>query len=293
MVLVQDVPEFFPRRIRGQIERLACKVPSAVGWNITHWSTRSLAQAAIEKELIDSIAHTTVGEILRGADLQPHRFRYWKSTTWDDEAIARAIKILWYYRRIESLWSRGEVVLALDEKPNLQVLERIAPSQPMVPGQIEHLEFEYQRHGTVNFLVGLTLYNGRMWAECLEKNDGLHFRPAVKRFLHPYGWARRIHLIMDNGPSHVSQDTKAFFAALAPRVHVLLTPVDASWLNQSELLLEAFAERYLQRLSQDSQASMIKYLLTSRREYNARFAHPFSWNWTCRDFRLWLNTHRH
>ncbi len=280
---------FFPSAERAAIEQLACQSPESVGWDATHWSQRSLAQAAGELEYVDSIHQTTVRDILREADLQPHRSRFWKTTVWDAEAVARTLKILWYYERIESLWQRGEVLICLDEKPNLQVLERARPTQPMRPGQIERQEFEYIRHGTVHLLAGLIAYNGRMWAECLDKNDGEHFRPAVRRLLHPYGWAQRIHLILDNGSSHTSEDTLAFFHELSPRIHVLFTPVDASWLNQAESLLEAFSERYLLRGSWNARAGMIQHIRDSRWDYNQHFAHPFQWKWSCRKFRYWLN----
>lgn len=287
--LAQGARVFFPPGERQQIEWLACQEPQTIGWDVTHWSQRSLAQAAVEEEYVESIHHTTVGTILQEAHLQPHRFRYWKTTVWDDEAVERTSKILWYYERIESLWQRGEVIICVDEKPNIQVLERAAPKQPMRPGQVERQEFEYIRHGTINLLAGLIVYNGRMWAECLDKNDGEHFRPATGRLLHPYSRAKRIHLIIDNGPSHSSGDTTAFFRDLSPRIHVLLTPVDASWLNQAESLLEAFSERYLLRGSWSSRALMIQHILNSQRDYNQHFAHPFDWEWSCRDFKYWLN----
>ena len=289
MPRVQVTRAFFPPDERAAIEALACQSPATVGWKVTHWSQRSLAQAAGELEYVDRIHQTTVRDILRAADLQPHRFRYWKTTVWDDVAVERALKILWYYERIESLWRRGEAILCADEKPNIQVLERAMPTQPMRPGQIERQEFEYKRHGTVNLLAGLIVYNGRMWAECLDQNDGAHFRPAVRRLLHPYGWAKRIHLIIDNGSSHISDDTTAFFHDLSPRLHVLFTPVDASWLNQAESLLEAFSERYLLRGSWSSRDLMIQHILDSQPDYNQRFAHPFQWEWSCRDFLYWLN----
>ena len=285
----RGVRAFFPESERADIEDLACQAPAQVGWEITHWSQRSLAQAAADLEYVESIHQTTVRNILREADLQPHRFRYWKTTIWDDAAVARALKILWYYERIDSLWQRGEVLICLDEKPNIQVLERAKPTQPMRPGQIERQEFEYVRHGTVNLWAGLVAYNGRLWAECLDKNDGEHFRPAVRRLLHPYGWAKRIHLIIDNGSSHISEDTTAFFHDLAPRVHVLLTPVNASWLNQAESLLEAFTERYLLRGNWSSRPQMIQHSLDSQVDYNQHFQHPFNWEWSCRDFMYWLN----
>jgi len=280
---------FFPPSARQAIADLACCDPITLGRRLTHWSHRSLAQAAIEQEVVESISHVTVGDILREKDLHPDRFRSWKTTIWDDEAVERTLKILWYYRRIQSLWQRGEVLLAVDEKPNIQVLERATPKQLMRPGQIERQAFDYQRHGTIILLVGLTLYNGHMWAECLDKNDGEHFRPAVGRLLHPYSWAKRIHLVMDNGSSHISGDTTEFFADLAPRVHVLFTPSNASWLNQAEALLEAFDERYLLRGSWGDRATMIQHILDSKQDYNQHFAHPFDWQWTARDFWYWLN----
>jgi len=283
------VPASFPPDAREAIQDLACQSPESVGWKVTHWSHRSLAQAAGELEYVDRINQTTVRDILGEAKLQPYRFRYWKTTVWDDEAVERALKILWYYERIDHFWQRGEVILCGDEKPNLQVLERKRPIQLMRPGHVELQEFEYIRHGTVILLAGLTVYNGRMWAECLDKNDGEHFRPALCRWLHPYGWAKRIYLILDNWSSHVSEDTTAFFQDLSPRIHVLFTPVDTSWLNQAESLLEAFSERYLLRGSWNSRDQMVQHISDSQADYNQRFAHRFQWEWSCRDFQYWLN----
>lgn len=248
-----------------------------------------MAEATVEQGYADAIDYTTVREILYAAKLRLPLFRFWKTTIWDEEAVARALKILWYYERIESLWQRGEVLLAADEKPNLQVLERVYPKQPMRAGQIERVEFDYDRHGTINLLAGLTLYTGHMYAECLDKNDGEHFRPAIQRFLHPYSWAHRIHLIIDNGSSHTSDETTEFFERLQPRVHVLFTPTNASWLNQAESLLQAFSTRYLIRGSWCSRTHMVEHIIGSKQEYNQRYAHPFDWQWTCRDFRYWLN----
>ena len=274
---VQATRAFFSSRERKQVERLSCREPSSVGWHVTHWSHRSLAQAAVEQDYVDDIHHTTVGRILGEADLRPAGFRYWKTTVWDETAIERALKILWYYERVESLWQRGDVILAVDEKPNTlrEVLERAALKQPMRPGQIERQEFDYHRHSTINLLVGLTVYNGplRVWAEYLDKNDGEHFRPALRRLLHPYSWANRIHLIMDNGSSHTSGATTEFFHELSPRVQVLFTPVNASWLNQAEALLEGFGERYLTRGNWCSRTLMIQHIRDSTPDYNQRLAH--------------------
>jgi len=94
---------------------------------------------------------------------------------------------------------------------------------------------------------------------------------------------------MDNGSSPISGDTTEFFDDLSPRVQVLLTPTNASWLNQAEALLEAFSERYLTRGSWSSRVKMIRHILASTQDYNHHFAHPFEWNWSGRDFLYWLN----
>lgn len=282
----------FPPLARARIENLACSEPSASGLEVTHWSARTLEQVIVEKEIVTEIHYTSVALILRQADLQPHRQRYWKTTVWNAEAIERAARILWCYERADWLWERDEVVICLDEKPNLQVLQRAAPKQLMAPGRIERQEFEYHRHGTLNLLVGMSVHNGQMGLTSLERNDGTHFRPAVQQYLERFAGAKRVHLILDNGSSHTSADTQAFFADLDPRVRVLFTPPHASWLNQAELLLRAYGRRYVQRGDWCSRDQCLAHLLAGADEYNLRFAHPFAWSWTRHDFHRWVEPRR-
>jgi transposase len=178
------------------------------------------------------------------------------------------------------------VVLCLDEKPQLQALARRVPTQPMRPGQIERREFEYQRHGTVTFLAALNVYDSTMWGCCLEANDHEHFLKALSRLVRCYPYARRLHLILDNGPSHIAQATKVYVAS-HPRLRAFYTPPHASWLNQAELLLRTFLDKCLQRFDSQSRQHLIDHLEASGSEYNRRFAHPFTWSWSCRDLYAW------
>ncbi|MBM4432003.1 MAG: IS630 family transposase [Chloroflexi bacterium] len=256
---------------------------------MTHWSVRTLHTVAIHLSIAPTIHYTTMAEILRTATLQPHRWRYWKTTLWDRAAIRQAAKILWCYERVTWLLERGILVVCVDEKPNLQVLERAGPIRPMIPGQIEQQEFEYIRHGTINLLVGLTVHDGQMWAECLDANDGAHFRPALLRCLDGLREYVGVYLIMDNGSSHIAADTRTLLQGLkAPWVRECYTPPHASWLNQAELLLGAFCGRYNDRGSWDSRQVMIDHVGVSYPEYNKLFAHPFRWSWTRLDFRQWV-----
>lgn len=282
----------FPPLQRVQIEQLACCAPSGIGLEMTHWSTRSLACAAIAQGLVPNIAHSTISLILRDAALQPHRYRYWKTPCLNAEFVERASKILWCYEQVENLAQRCEVVICFDEKPNMQALER-CPQHPMRAGHIEKQEFEYVRHGTVNFASALLVHDGQMRGWCLDKNDSQHLSPVLEALLQEFQWARRIHLIWDGGSSHISRATQQVLQAYDKRVRVLLTPAHASWLNQGELLLRAFTERYLKRGQWPSRQALIEHLEVSWREYNAApeqdvFAHPFRWSWTRRDMCQWI-----
>lgn len=278
----------FPPLARAQIERVACTDPARYGRHLTRWDCRSLAEVVVEQAVVSSIHYTTVARLLKAASLQPHRSRYWKTAIIDEDFTRLAAPVLWCYERVEWLEARGELVLCVDEKPNLQALERRCPTQPFAPGRITRHEFEYHRHGTVTFLVLLNVYDGTMWGRCLDANDSAHFLPAVERALarRPYRSAARIHLILDNGASHIAYETRCRLAAL-PRLRVLYTPAHASWLDQAELLLRAFGDRYLTHLDVPSRAALIAHLDAAWPEYNRYYAHPFTWSWTRRDLHAW------
>jgi DDE superfamily endonuclease len=267
---------------------LACSNPSGVGLRMTHWSTRGLALAAAECGLVPTISHSTVSLIQRAADLQPHRSRYWKTPKLDAAFVKSAARILWCYEMASKLAERGEVVLCLDEKPNIQVLERRCPTRPVRQGQIERREFEYIRHGTVNMLVRLVVHTGTMRAWCLDKNDGDHLRAILPDLLRDYRRLRRVHVIWDGGPSHTAADTRAFLHARYPNVRLLTTPPHASWLNQAELLLRAFTAHYLNRGDWKSRGQLIEHIDASWPEYNRLFAKPIAWSWTRQNMRRWM-----
>jgi len=274
--------------VRVQIEQLACCDPAGIGLKVTHWSTRSLAQIATQKKMVPKIAHSTVSLILKDADLQPHRTRYWKTPRLDSTFVARAAPILWCYEQVDALRARGEWVVCFDEKPSLQALERRVKKRPMRPGQMERQEFEYIRHGTVNFAGALRVDDGHMRGWCLERNDSEHLAPVLEELFDELSDAKRIHLIWDGGSSHVSQDTQRLLRGYRPKVRVLVTPPHASWLNQAELLLRAFSHRYIHRGDWDSRVRLVQHLDTAWHEYNRLFAHPFNWSWTRRDMRDWV-----
>ncbi len=276
---------------RVQIEQLACCDPLGLGLELTHWSTRSLAAIAAEHLKRPHLAHSTVALILRAADLQPHRSRYWKTPTLNAEFVRRASRILWCYERVAHLQAHDEIVIGIDEKPNLQALERAQPTLPLRTGQIERQAFEYIRHGTVNFLVAVSIYDGKVQGWCLKANDSESLIPILKDICKRHRRTRRLHLIWDNGSSHISHETAAVLHSYQPWLRVLFTPARSSWLNQSELILRGLSQRYLKRGSWTSQQALSDHLLRSCDEYNRYFARPVQWTWTRRQMHEWVDKH--
>ena len=281
----------FPPLQRAQIVELACLEPVAKGLHITHWSSKDLARQAAADGIVESISPRTVRLILDRVDLQPHRTRYWRTTRLDPEFKARAEKVLWCYAHAERLARRGYWVVCADEVPNFQVLER-HPTRRSVPGSIEQREFDYTRHGTVNLLAFLVVHTGRMRAVVLEQNDAANYIPALEEFRRRHRLLRGVYLIHDGGPSHIAAATAEYFAGCRGWWRPRLTPARASWLDQAELLIHAFSNRYLKRASWHDREEFIRHVGDSWPEYNELYAHPFEWTWTNRRMRRWFERHR-
>jgi hypothetical protein len=282
----------FPPLQRAQIVELACLEPVAEGLHITHWTSQDLARQAVAGGLVDAVSPRTVRRILHDVDLQPHRTRYWRTTRLDSRFKDRAEKVLWCYGNAERLAGEGIGTVAVDEMPNLQVLER-QPIRRATPGSIERQEFEYARHGTVNLLLFLTVPTGQMEVVVEARKDAEHYIHELSAFRrrHPE-WAG-VFLIQDGDPSHTSGDTAAYWSGCAGWWRPRLTPAHASWLNQAELLVGAFGYRYLKRASWPSRDEFIEHVLASGPEYNRLYAHPFEWTWTNQKMREWFAKHAH
>jgi len=183
-------PAFFPPLQRVAIDRVACPAPQAYGVHVSRWDCRTLPQVVVEQAIVDSIHYTTVAHILARASLQPHRSRYWKTARVEEEFLRLAAKVLWGYGLVDWLHRRGEVVIGMEEKPNIPALRRVAPTQLMGAGRIERREFEYERKGGVHFLVAFNVYDGTMlggWTEmtmsiscgaCAKSNGAMPRRAA-------------------------------------------------------------------------------------------------------------------
>ncbi|MEW6620934.1 MAG: IS630 family transposase [bacterium] len=269
------LPAVFPPLQRAQIQAIVCAPPADYNLNIIHWSVRDLATTIVEKNVVTSIHYSTVCLILQASEFQPHRSRYWM-TSMDPEFVSKSAKVLWCYERAKSLANKGEAVLCVDEKPALQVFERAAPTIPISPRHIERQEFHYIRHGTVNWFAALRVHDGKAWGNALKSNNHQYFLEAMDRLLYEHRDWSRIHVIMDNGPSHIHHEVSEWVQQQGRRIRLLYFPTHASWLNQAEILLHVFASKYIRRSSWDSPETFVDHLYKSNDEYNQRLAEPFN-----------------
>jgi DDE superfamily endonuclease/Homeodomain-like domain len=280
----------FPPLQRAQIVELACLEPIAEGLHITHWTSQDLARQAIADGIVETISSRTVRRILHDVDLRPHRTRYWRTARLDVQFKERAEKVLWCYGNAWRLAQEGIWTVAVDEMPNLQVLER-RPIRRAVPGSIEQQEFEYIRHGTVNLLLFLVVHTGRMEVVVEAKKDAQHYIRELKGFHRRHRGLQGVFLIQDGDPSHTAGDTAAYWSGCRGWWRPRFTPAHASWLNQAELLVGAFGYHYLKRDSWSSREEFIEHVLVSGPEYNQLYAHPFEWTWTNQRMRQWFAEH--
>lgn len=247
---------------------------------IGRWSHEELAWAAAENGLIDEGIHpASIGRILAEAECQPHRVRYWLRSQ-DPAFVPKATRVLWYYERARALYRQGIAVICLDEKPNIQALDRPHPDLPPQPGRVRRREFEYVRRGTVNLLLAHVVATGEMWGRVLARNDSANFVDALHGLLARFHWAERIDLILDNASSHTSRATRAAVATLGDRLRLHHTPFHASWLNQAEIALGIIYRRYLRGVPVRSRDEMTARINAGIDDHNHNYARPFNWSYT-------------
>lgn len=280
----------FPPLQRAQIIQLACLEPVAKGLHITHWSSADLARQAVVDGIVPQITARTIRRLLQEVDLQPHRTRYWKTGRLDAQFKHRAEQVLWCYGNAQRLAERGIWMVCIDEMPNCQVLER-DPLRRARPGSIEHQEFEYTRHGTVNILLFLVVHTGLIEVMIEPAKDAEHYCRALATWRQQHPQLKGVFLIQDGDPSHTARATHHYWAENAGWWRPRYTPAHASWLNQAEIGIHNFRHHYLNRHSWQSREEFIDHVLASWPDYNRRYAQPIEWTWTNHKMRQWFSKH--
>jgi len=224
-----------PRQISdAAIERVITLTLESQPTDATHWSTRAMARRT-------GLSQSTISRIWRAFALQPHR---WESFTLSQDPL-----FIEKVRDIVGLYvnpPHNALVLCVDEKSQIQALDRTQPLLPMRPGQIERRTHDYVRHGTTSLFAALVVKTGEVLARCHRRHRSVEFRKFLDHVDAnvPPGWD--VHLILDNYGTHKTPLIRRWLVR-HPRFHVHFTPIGATWLNLVERFFAALTEKQLRR----------------------------------------------
>jgi transposase len=232
----------------------------------TTWSVSDLARSS-------GLSRTTVHRILTEGKLRPHRTEYWCGRSPDPEFEAKQAAILGLYLNPPE----NALVLSVDEKSQMQALDRTQPELPMKPDQPKRLTATYKRQGTTCLLAALAVHDGEVTARCRDKNDQVTFRAFLKALYRKYPH-KQLYVICDNLSVHKAKDVTAW-AAKRRRLTILHTPTYASWLNQVEIFFNIFTREVRRGGVWASKKELVEQIMYYIKCYNED-AVPFSWSYT-------------
>lgn len=259
-----------PRKVSdADVERVLAKTLESLPRGATHWSTRSLAQQA-------GLSHSTVSRIWRAFGLQPHRSETFKLSK-DPLFIDKVRDIVGLYLNPPD----RALVLCVDEKSQIQALDRTQPLLPMRPGQVERRSHDYKRHGTTSLFAALDVKSGAVIGECHRRHRSSEFRQFLDTIENQVPPSLDVHLILDNYGTHKTALIRNWLAK-RPRFHVHFTPTSASWINMVERWFAALTEKQIRRGTHRS----VRQLETAIKDYLRLSNHspkPFVWTKTADD----------
>lgn len=253
-----------PRKISdAQLEAVIARTLESKPSDATHWSTRSMAK-------VTGLNQTAISRIWRAFALQPHRTESFKLSR-DPLFIDKVRDIVGLYLNPPE----RALVLGVDEKSQIQALERTAPLLPMRPGQAERRAHDYLRHGTTSLFAALDAKTGKVIGQMHRRHRSAEFRQFLDAIEDNVPPELDVHLIMDNYATHKTPAIQRWFVK-RPRFHVHFTPTSASWLNLVERWFAALTEKQIRRGSFRSTRELEAAIRTFLDHHN-RQPKPFVW----------------
>jgi len=219
------------------------------------------------------ISTSSVGRIWRAFGLQPHRVETFKLST-DPLFVDKVRDIVGLYLDPPD----RALVLCVDEKSQIQALDRTQPLLPMRPGQVERRSHDYERHGTTSLFAALDIATGHVIGRCYQRHRAVEFRKFLTEVEQAVPADLDIHLVLDNYAMHKAPPVKAWLAR-HPRYHLHFTPTSASWLNQVERWFALLGDKQIKRGVHRSIHDLKADITTFIRVHNAD-PKPFIWTKT-------------
>jgi transposase len=263
--LADDPRSGRPRTIDHRAIVAVTLAPPPKKFGVTHWSSRLLGRHL-------GISNGTVAKAWRDYGVQPWRAETFKFST-DPELVAKVTDVVGLYLAPPE----NAIVLCIDEKSQIQALDRTAPMLPMRPGLPERRTHDYRRHGTSTLFAALEIATGQVTAACKPRHRHQEFLAFLKQVARAYP-ERDLHLVMDNYAAHKRVEVRDWLAA-NPRVHVHFTPTSGSWLNLVEVWFGIIERQAIHRGTFTSVKDLNAKIRAFINGWNDR-AHPFVWTKT-------------
>lgn len=238
---------------------------------LSHWSSREMA-GYLKREIGISVSHNFVAALWREYDFQPHRQGTFKLST-DPDFEEKVIDVVGLYLDPPM----DAVVLSIDEKTQVQALDRTQPLLPMTFSKTEKRTHDYTRHGTTNLFAALNTATGEVLGRCFQRRRTKEFLKFMDQVVAKHQ-DRQIHVVLDNLSTHSGSDVDKWLAK-HPNVTFHFTPTGSSWLNQVEIWFGIITKQAIRRGTFTS----LRHLINTINTYITHWNHdtkPFTWTAT-------------
>lgn len=246
------------------VDEVLQKTLTQIPAGCTHWSLRLMAKAV-------GIQPRQVHEIWKSAGLKPHRTETFKVSR-DPEFADKLVDIIGLYMNPPD----NALVLSVDEKTQIQALDRTQPLLPLRKGQVERRTHDYKRNGTVNLYAALNTKTGKVSTRLEKKHRAKEFIKFLDQLDREHRTAPAIHVILDNSSTHSTPEVKAWLKA-HPQFTFHFTPTSASWLNAVETWFSSLERRAVRRGVFCSVLDLRRAIHAYVNAYNSEYAKPFVW----------------
>lgn len=250
-------PPAITREARAWLVNLACKKPKDLGYSFELWTNRLLAKHARKYYSEHShlslakINRGTVSKILSKCNVRPHKVTYYVERR-DPDFDHKMAQVLHVYKQLEFIKEQGDnsspvTINSNDEKPGIQAISDTSPDLPPVPGKYSCFsrDYEYKRHGTVSFLAGIDLLDGRVHGMVTDRHRSREFIEYLKMLDTTYPEDITIWIILDNHSAHISKETREYLAEVPNRFDFVFTFTHRSGLNIIESLFSKMVRTFL------------------------------------------------
>jgi transposase len=253
-----------PRKITDrQVEEVVTRTLESMPANSTHWSTRRMAKKT-------GLSQTAIVRIWRAFGLQPHRVENFKLSK-DPQFVEKVRDIVGLYLNPPD----RAIVLCVDEKSQVQALNRTQPMLPLAPGVPARQSHDYERHGVTSLFAAMDVASGVTISHCYRRHRHQEFLQFLNEIEADLPRGLDVHLVMDNYGTHKVEKVQRWLAR-HPRYRVHFTPTSASWLNLVERLFAELTERCVRRGSHTAVGALEKAMLDYLDKRN-RKPKPFVW----------------